>query len=182
MFYRSDRLLLRPIWPEDWEGVYAEIADEGVVRNLASAPWPYTAVDAQKFAAMGSGADPLFPRFLATIADHGAVIGCIGMDPRDDETELGYWIGRRHWGHGYATEAARAVVEIARMLGHKRLIASHFADNPASGNVLCKAGFVRTGETESRFSRARGGQAEGICYMLDLAARPIPHRQAPMAA
>ena len=42
VFHRSDRLLLRPIWPEDWKSVLTGIADEGVVRNLARAPWPYS--------------------------------------------------------------------------------------------------------------------------------------------
>jgi len=40
MFHRSERLLLRPAWPEDWQAVHAAIADEGIVRNLATAPWP----------------------------------------------------------------------------------------------------------------------------------------------
>ena len=40
MFIRSKRLFLRPGWPEDWTELYTAINDEGVVRNLASAPWP----------------------------------------------------------------------------------------------------------------------------------------------
>ena len=47
MFHRSERLLLRPPWPEDWQAVHAGIADEGVVRNLARAPWPYAEEDAR---------------------------------------------------------------------------------------------------------------------------------------
>ena len=40
MFIRSERLFLRPGWPEEWAELLALIDDQGVVRNLASAPWP----------------------------------------------------------------------------------------------------------------------------------------------
>ena len=43
MFHRTERLLLRPAWPEDWEMILWGIGDERVVRNLARAPWPYLA-------------------------------------------------------------------------------------------------------------------------------------------
>ena len=47
MFIRSERLFLRPGWPEDWNELFGEISSVGdsgdaIVRNLASAPWPYT--------------------------------------------------------------------------------------------------------------------------------------------
>ena len=47
----------------------------------------------------------------------------------------GYWIAREHWGRGFATEAGRQIIEIARTLGLARLDTSYFADNPASGRV-----------------------------------------------
>ena len=79
MFHRSERLLLRPPWPEDWRAVRAAIADEGIVRNLASAPWPYADSDAQDWCA--TPFSPHAPRFLITLADSGEVIGCIGIGP-----------------------------------------------------------------------------------------------------
>ena len=73
------------------------------------------------------------------------------------------------WGRGYATEAGRAVVAIARhALGLKRLNAGHFIDNPASGRVLTKLGFRATGRVEPRHSRARGGEAPCAVFELDL--------------
>ena len=51
MFARTERLLLRPGWAEDAPALYQAIADEGVVRNLASPPWPYTLQDAEAFLA-----------------------------------------------------------------------------------------------------------------------------------
>ena len=166
MFHRSERLLLRPAWPEDWQQVFGGIADEGVVRNLARAPWPYRAEHAREFVQLAS--DPMYPRFLITRADSGTVVGCTGIHEQGSDIELGYWIARQHWGRGYATEAGRAVLEVAQMLGHRRIVASHFLDNPASGKVLTKLGFVPTGEVASRFSCGRGAEALAAEYAIDL--------------
>ena len=172
MFHRSERLLLRPPWPEDWQAVHAGIADEGVVRNLARAPWPYAEDDARAWCAQSQ--DPYAPRFLITLADSGEVIGGIGLNPAEKPNggggaiELGYWIARRHWGRGYASEAARAVIEVARACGHPRIVASHFIDNPASGRVLRKAGFLPTGRIELRHSKGRGYESQTVGYALDL--------------
>lgn len=168
MFHRSERLLLRPFWPEDWGAVFKGIADEAIVRHLASAPWPYEAEHAQAFVALP--AELHFPRLAITLADGGALIGCIGIEPGDAGPDLGYWIARPHWGRGYGTEAGRAMREIARMLGHTRLTASHFIDNPASGRVLQKIGFAPTGVRRERASLGRGAAAMTVEYALDLVA------------
>ncbi|MEQ8410896.1 MAG: GNAT family N-acetyltransferase [Erythrobacter sp.] len=170
MFHRSERLLLRPIWPEDWHGLLGGIADEGVVRNLAAVPWPYDESHAREFA--GRAFDPLYPTFLAARAADAEVIGCIGLAPvrrgRDCGVELGYWIARRYWGQGFATEAGHAVLDIARVLGHGTVESSHFLDNPASGKVLRKLGFEPTGQVVLRHSCARGQEVEAAEYRLRL--------------
>ncbi|ASJ90806.1 GNAT family N-acetyltransferase [Porphyrobacter sp. CACIAM 03H1] len=183
MFHRSQRLLLRPIWPEDWQALFAGIADEGVVRNLARAPWPYREADAREFAAMP--ADPLHPRFLITRAADAAAIGCIGIGQPGDagsshpgECELGYWIAREHWGQGYATEAGAAVLEIAATLGHEVLTAAHFLDNPASGRVLRKLGFEPTGRVEPRWSCGRGAEVDAVQYRRLLGQEAIASQRA----
>lgn len=167
MFHRSERLLLRPIWPEDWRGVLSGIADEGVVRNLAKAPWPYEEDDARQFTALAI--DPAFPRFLITNAQDAEVVGCIGIDAMDDDEqpcgvaiEMGYWIARPYWGEGYATEAGEAVLRIAGTLGYQEVVASHFVDNPASGRVLRKLGFEPTGRMAERHSCARDESVQAI--------------------
>ena len=164
MFHRSERLFLRPAFTEDSGAILAGINDEAVVRNLARAPWPYRMEDAQAFAALPQ--DPRLPHFLVTLPGVG-VIGSAGMGEHEGEPEIGYWIAREFWGRGYATEAAGAVLRIARALGHTRLTAGHFADNPASGRVLRKLGFVPTGRRSQRFSLARGGDVESVEYALD---------------
>ena len=171
MFHRSQRLFLRPAFPEDCGAILAGIGEEVIVRNLARAPWPYTLDDAKSFAALPQ--DVRLPHFLVTIPGFG-VIGAAGLGEHEGETELGYWIARAHWGRGYATEAAGAVLKIARTLGHRRVVAGHFTDNPASGKVLRKLGFVPTGRPVQRFSLARGGKADTVEYARDLEADMDP--------
>lgn len=161
MFARTDRLLLRPGWAEDAPALAAAIADEAIVRNLASAPWPYNLTDAK--AHLNAQATARLPSFVIVRRTRGApeLIGMVGLgEAPDGEIELGYWIARPNWGQGYATEAAAAVIDIARDgLRLKRLTASHFLDNPASGRVLEKLGFQATGDIASRFSKGRGEAA-----------------------
>jgi len=172
MFARTERLLLRPGWAEDAPALARAIADEQVVRNLATAPWPYAIEDAEAF--LASPRDPVMPSFLITERTCGdpVIVGACGLGRRPSgAVELGYWIGRAHWGKGFATEAGRALIDIARTLKLPRLEASHFLDNPASGRVLEKLGFVATGLSASRYSCARGGEAVARLYRLRLIER-----------
>ena len=168
MFHVTERLLLRPAWPEDAEALFGGIADEGVVRNLARAPWPYLPKHADEFVARGQ--DPRMPSFLMTLPgeDGSQIIGSVGLGEYEDGVELGYWIARPFWGQGYATEAAGGVLEVARLLGYRTINAGHFLDNPASGRVLRKLGFARTGKTVQRHSCGRGEDAPCALYRLDL--------------
>ena len=168
MFHRSERLFLRPAWIEDAPAVAAGIGEEAIVRNLARAPWPYSLQNAVEFLSMPQ-TDAL-PRFLLTLPgdDGSEVVGMCGLHfDEDDEPELGYWIARKWWGQGYATEAARAVIGVAKAHGIARIRAGHFVDNPASGKVLRNAGFVPTGESARRFSVARGCEVPSIEFELD---------------
>ena len=172
MFARTERLLLRPGWAEDAPALAQAIADEAIVRNLATAPWPYGLKDAEAFLSMPK--DPALPTFLLfrRTASEPELVGACGLARRaSGAVELGYWIARAHWGHGYATEAAQHLIQIARALGLTRLEGSHFIDNPASGRVLEKLGFVPTGLTAPRMSCARGTQAITKLFRLSLVER-----------
>jgi RimJ/RimL family protein N-acetyltransferase len=173
MFARTERLLLRPGWAEDAPALARAIADEQVVRNLATAPWPFALEDAEAF--LAAPRDPAMPSFLITERRTDGppqIVGACGLGRRPSgAVELGYWVGRQHWGKGFATEAGRALVDIAKALKLPRLEASHFLDNPASGRVLEKLGFKPTGLSAERYSCARGGEAMARLYRLSLMAR-----------
>lgn len=168
MFIRSERLFLRPGWPEDWQELFALIGDEAVVRNLAHAPWPYLPEDARD--AVSRRHERMLPHFFVTLpsAEGARLVGSIGLGRNGDDIELGYWIAPRYWGQGYATEATRAVLSQARAIGHRRIVASHFVDNPASARVLQKAGFRPAGGVRMRYSAGRGEEAPALHYAVCL--------------
>lgn len=170
MFARTERLLLRPGWREDAPALAQAIGEEAVVRNLSRASWPYGVGEAERF--LSQPADELLPRLLIferTVAEP-RLVGGVGIDRNaDGEAEMGYWIARPHWGRGLATEAGRAVVDMARRaLRLPRLVAGHALDNPASGRVLAKLGFLPTGRIAPRDSAGRGGRMDCADFALDL--------------
>ncbi len=168
MFHRTERLLLRPFWPEDANAVFAGINNPLILKNLSSPPCPYSLADAEAFCALPF--DTRLPSFAMLRRTNGApeLIGSIGLGtiaqdaPQEGEIQIGYWLDQRHWGLGYATEAARAVIDIANALGHRRLIGRHFIDNPASGRVLQKLGFRPTGRIVPLSSPARSNASQAI--------------------
>jgi len=157
MFARTPRLLLRPGWHDDAAALSAALNDESLARNLARVPHPYGLEDAQRFLAQPN--DHRHPRLLAFSRTQGLprLIGGCGISPGEDgAVELGYWIARPYWGLGFATEATRALVHAARAVGHRRILARHAVDNPASGRVLRKLGFRPTGDFVRVHSAERG--------------------------
>ncbi len=158
MFMRTERLFLRPTFPEDWREIYRGINDAGVVRMLARAPWPYRPEDAQQFCAQAAESSEIRLAITLPGTDGAPIIGMIGLDRSEDVPEVGYWIARGYRRQGFASEAVQGVIAIARMLGVKQLQAGHYIDNPASGGVLRKAGFRETGEVRPTHALGRGGE------------------------
>ena len=90
------------------------------------------------------------------LKETGEAIGAMGYGPscncnlpaRDGEPLIGYWIAKPYWNKGICTEALGLMIEHIRCRTDiKSLISGHFVDNPASGRVMEKCGFVPTGET-----------------------------------
>jgi RimJ/RimL family protein N-acetyltransferase len=155
----TERLLLRGPVHSDVERLAQLANDAAVARMTTSFPHPYSAADAEDYVERCAGLDwDEEPHFVIEHRNFG-VVGGLGFKPRaNGRPELGYWLGRSFWNRGYATEACRAALDWARRDWRRKLVvAGHFADNPASGQVLCKAGFLYTGDVELLWSRAREG-------------------------
>jgi RimJ/RimL family protein N-acetyltransferase len=182
MFARTPRLTLRPAWPEDAPALAHAIAHEPVVHRLSNVPWPYGENEAAAFID-GRGARDLFCLIVAHDKGAPAIVGGIGLHADgghvpETSHELGYWLTPAAWGRGYATEAGRAMVAIARhALGLRRIGSAHHHDNPASGRVLIKLGFRPTGATAAIDCRSRGHPVDTLLYALDLAG-PLTHQLA----
>lgn len=139
---QTHRLVLRPFMPGDFEQLQ-RIVDHPAVREANGAePRALTAAaHAQKGKSPRSGGDL---ELAIVVRRTGRVAGAceLIMGPRRSG-EIGYLLGRRFWGHGYATEVARALVAYGfDGLGLGQLYAVVSVDNPRSRRVLEKAGFA----------------------------------------
>lgn len=159
---RTARLVLRAPRADDAPAVATLANDLRVSAMTARVPHPYSEADAEQFIAKArAGA------FTVTLAD-GSPIGLCGIDLfRGEQPELGYWLGVPYWGHGYATEAARAVIDHAfDDAAVEALTAGARVSNPASRRVLEKCGFQWTG-VELRRIRAIASSAPVDRFRLD---------------
>lgn len=149
------RLAMRRPVEADIPAIVEHANDWEVARRLGRLPYPYGITDARFFL------DQVVPNELAwaiTFRAEGVLIGVVGLvpEPENRAAELGYWLERRFWGQGIATEAASAAVEYAfQSLGLTMLTSGYFTDNPASGRVLTKLGFVEAGRGERPCLAAR---------------------------
>ncbi|MFC7246987.1 GNAT family N-acetyltransferase [Catellatospora aurea] len=144
------RLRLRPFDDTDADDLFALHSDAEVLRYWDSPPWTEPA-RAERFLAVcrqlaeeGTGA-----RLVVEHASDGAFLGWCTLNrwnPDFRSASLGYCFGKAAWGHGYATEAARALLEWAyATLDLNRVQAEADTRNAASARVLEKLGFVREG-------------------------------------
>jgi RimJ/RimL family protein N-acetyltransferase len=160
------RLVLSAPCAADAKAIASLINDRRIAENTARIPHPYSLADANGFLARVNR-DPSEPTFVIALAD-GTIIGGCGICVLSGaEPELGYWIGVPHWGRGYATEAARALLDHAfGELGRERLLGRARVSNPASRRVLEKCGFQWTGVSLIRI-RALKSSAPVDCFRLD---------------
>lgn len=163
---KSPRFVLRPPEYSDSSRLAELMNDYDVVKNLMRAPYPYSEEDARNFVSMVALQRANGESFVFTIlrASDEEVLGTCGINLEDGVFDLGYWIGKPFWGQGVATEAAERTIQFAfNSLKADKLTAGWFADNPASGHVLEKLGFVRCG-TQPYPSKARGAMVS--CHRM----------------
>src|ERR1044071_10357642 len=140
----TKRLVLRAPRLEDAKAVAQLANDRRIAENTARIPHPYSLADAEKFIASVNRDDN---EIAFLITREKAVLGAVGISTGEREPpDLGYWLGVPFWGHGYATEAVRAVIDHAFAdLDYEVLGAGARVTNPASRRVLEKCGFQWTG-------------------------------------
>jgi RimJ/RimL family protein N-acetyltransferase len=151
----TERLVLRPIALDDAAALAVLFeGDWDAIKQTGRMPYPPTEEALRSWLAGHAG--PLSHSFLIGLREDGQPIGVVGFGGDAGLAELGYALGRRYWGHGYATEAVNAVVDYAREIGARRLDAYSFVENPASARVLEKTGFRDLGVVARDYPK-RGG-------------------------
>jgi RimJ/RimL family protein N-acetyltransferase len=144
----TPRLVLRPLVATDTTRVALLAGDPAVARFLDRVPSPFPVALAGRWIAQRDvrwrqGRGMTFA--IATAEDADRLLGTVSLrvTMRRKRAELGYWLGTEAWGHGYATEATRAVVDWGfAQLGLHRIDARVHADNPASLRIVAKHGFT----------------------------------------
>jgi RimJ/RimL family protein N-acetyltransferase len=157
----TPRLILRPLRRGDEPDFLALAGDWEVARMTSDIPHPLLPMHARAWL------KPNANDVRYAIDMHGRMIGSTGyFRRRSGAAELGFWIGRHHWGMGIATEAAAAVVRRGFSVdGHTAFSSAHFVDNPASARVLEKLGFEAIGHSRMWCS-ARGMEVEAVGLWL----------------
>jgi 8-oxo-dGTP diphosphatase len=160
----TERLTLRPLRADDAADLHRLVNDWEVAKTLARVPFPYPRDLADEWIASTRAqisAGTAWHLAITRIEDGAeALLGCVGLtldakNPR--EAELGYWIGRRHWGQGLGPEAAGRLAHWALAnLEIDRLVASALVDNERSAAVLRRIGFKESGAGSQEFI-SRGG-------------------------
>ncbi len=141
------RLHLRCPVEADASAIIAIAGDWDVARRLGRMPHPYSHEDFRFFM---ERVVPSEPTWAIVLRQTNELVGVIGLNPHGDNrsAELGYYVGRPHWGRGFATEAAEAVVRLGLVeRGYAKLTSRYHADNPASGRVLARLGFKPVGRS-----------------------------------
>jgi RimJ/RimL family protein N-acetyltransferase len=150
----TERLTLRRPTLADVKAIAFLANDRRIADNTRRLPHPYLQEHAIEFVrAMAD--DPRRTVFL--IENNYTPIGVAGVDwHQPDAPELGYWLGVEHWGQGFGTEAARAVIDFTfEEFDVEHLIAGARVTNPSSRNILEKCGFQWSGVELHRFEALR---------------------------
>jgi 8-oxo-dGTP diphosphatase len=149
---RTERLVLRAPQLEDARALVDLLNEVEMVRYTAFLPHPYTLDDAFHFIEAQSQptADHIQDAFLGCLGTpDGPVIGCVGYrGSTPPDMEIGYWVGRAHWGQGFAREMVATALDHAFTgLGAVRITAEAVAENESSLQVLNKLGFTNIGDS-----------------------------------
>lgn len=158
----SNRLLLRPWQDDDAPLLYRYASDPDVGPRAGWAP--HQSVEESLHIIQTVFRNPT--TWAIVLKDSDLLVGAIGYGPscdchlpaREGEPTVGYWIAKPFWNQGLCTEALQLLIAHLRQQNESNennevsaptipsLISGHFIDNPASGRVMEKCGFVPTGD------------------------------------
>ncbi len=150
MILETKRLILRPWREDDAEELYKYASDPDI--GLPAGWPPHTSVENSREIIRSVLSAP--ETYAVCLKDSGKLIGSVGLKrddlaEKDDEYELGYWIGKPFWGQGLIPEASREILRHAfAELGMSRIWCGYYDGNIKSRRVQEKLGFVYHHTTE----------------------------------
>ncbi|GAA1386199.1 GNAT family N-acetyltransferase [Peribacillus frigoritolerans] len=146
----TKRLVLRIFQKSDAVAVTKLCNNYNIYKNTLYLPYPYTIDDALSWIEHhldNFNANKSY-EFNITDKESGELYGAIALsnNQKFNNGEISYWIGKKFWGNGYATEAAQAILHFAfEEKQYHKVFARYFNSNPASGRVMQKLGLKKEG-------------------------------------
>ncbi len=162
----TDRLRLRSLADEDLDGLQAIYGDADTMRYIGRTGQPTDAEGTARVLAWLRRHEALhgFGLWALDELDGEPMIGVAGLlwvEGHGPDVEVVYLVRRDRWGRGYATEATRAVLDVAHgQLALPRVIALSYPENVASRSVMQKAGMEPDGEAEAYGRRMQRAVSE----------------------
>lgn len=169
--FETNRLMLRLFETSDAKRVQTLAGKEEVARTTLSIPHPYPDGAAEAWIERTRNASDNGGIYSFAMVDKEAamLIGCVSLrvSKSDNEAELAYWVGLPYWGQGYATEAAKRIVQFGfQELNLNRVFAAAMTKNPASYKVMKKIGMKPQDRLPKQVLKS-GIYEELIHYQLD---------------
>lgn len=155
----TERLLLRPVTPEDGDRVEELAGDYDVAKTTLNIPYPYPAGGGKEFikSVLESEKNGKIAIFAITDKEKRNLLGLINLNIAiaHQRGELGYFIGKLYWGMGYGTEAGRAILSYGfNELDLNKIYAAAFTSNPGSWRIMEKIGLKHEGTHKQHVSRS----------------------------
>jgi ribosomal-protein-alanine N-acetyltransferase len=151
----TERLILRCFQPQDAIPMHELLSDPDVSGTLIDHIPTFTLKDAEQLAERSAEALRTGDGYLFAVIrkSNDTLVGSINLrlTPEQPRAELAYWFGRPYWWQGYATEAARHMVQFAfETLNLNRIYAYCLTRNKAAARVLEKVGLQYEGTMRQR--------------------------------
>jgi ribosomal-protein-alanine N-acetyltransferase len=152
----TERLALRPLGRADADALFAVFSDPEVMRYWSSPPWTAIEQAGKYIAAAQEGlANGASLRLGIEVAATGQLVGQAALysfDQQNRRCDVGYALGRAHWGKGYLGEALAALLDHGfGALDLNRVEADIDPRNAASARALERLGFRHEGLMRERW-------------------------------
>lgn len=140
---RTERLLIKTPEIDDKFELTQLINDKDVIKWLSEIPFPYTLSHAEEFIERSRERVLKQESYNFMIFQDKKMIGGIGLSEFNNKScQVGYWLGKKYWGNGFATEAVNGILDFGfKQLSLEEIFAAYKIDNDGSKRVLTKCGF-----------------------------------------
>ncbi|MFP4322907.1 MAG: GNAT family N-acetyltransferase [Anaerolineales bacterium] len=145
----TPRMVLRHLQATDADTIYDYLQEPEIAMNVLSIPYPYTRHNAITFIEWATEKMAEQPTFVLERRSDEQMLGVIGamFEAPHRRVEIGYWLGKPHWGQGYMSEAARVLVRYIfdAYPSVQRIYAECFPYNVGSARIMQNAGMQYEG-------------------------------------